>query len=320
MELWRTKLELPADSVEFCPNLERDGIFVVGTYKLNEETRNRSGGIVTFRRNADVCERVASFPVPGVLDLKWFGDKLGVALSNGAVQIRRLLAVEGPVEIPVEAETEPSQQESLALALSWNLSDAGKVAASYSNGDASVLQLTESNLEVLSTFHCHGFEVWALAWDPFQQHILYTGGDDCILKAWDARTSEPTRTIRKHTMGVTAILPHTKLDHLLASGSYDETVFFWDTRTMRVPLSQAAVGGGVWRLKWSPYDPELLAVAAMHGGACILRYSFDSQTSKLLDKFTNHESMVYGIDWADKNTLVSCSFYDQSLRLWKANL
>lgn len=36
MELWRTKLELPADSVEFCPNLERDGIFVVGTYKLNE--------------------------------------------------------------------------------------------------------------------------------------------------------------------------------------------------------------------------------------------------------------------------------------------
>lgn len=59
--------------------------------------------------------------------------------------------------------------------------------------------------------------------------------------------------------------------------SYDETVFFWDTRTMRVPLSQAAVGGGVWRLKWSPYDPELLAVAAMHGGACILRYSFDSR-------------------------------------------
>ncbi|CAN8007916.1 unnamed protein product [Ixodes pacificus] len=121
-------------------------------------------------------------------------------------------------------------------------------------------------------------------------------------------------------MGVTAIQSHPSTAHLLATGSYDETVFFWDTRTTRTPVEESVVGGGVWRLKWNRGNPELLAVAAMHGGACLLRHSADSQTAQCVSKFTKHESMVYGIDWAEDGSLASCSFYDHSLYLWNAGL
>ncbi|CAN7943277.1 unnamed protein product [Ixodes hexagonus] len=319
METWSTKLELPADSVEFCS--QRPDCFVVGTYKLNEETRSRSGAIVIFRRASDTCRRVGAYKVPGILDLKWSRDYLAAALADGAVQVRHLHSADNDeLHIDAIAETGPSEAGSLALALCWNPTDQGRLCTSYSNGEVSVLRLTESRLGLERTWTCHDFEAWTVAWDSTDGHVFYTGGDDCLLKIWDTRSSERVRTIRRHSMGVTAIQSHPSIDHLLSTGSYDETVLFWDTRTMRSPVEEAAVGGGVWRLKWNRTDPQLLAVAAMHGGACVLRYSADLRTAQCVSKFTKHESMVYGIDWAEDGTLASCSFYDHSLYLWNTGL
>ncbi|KAM7296882.1 diphthine methyltransferase isoform X1 [Ixodes scapularis] len=319
METWSTKLELPADSVEFCPS--QPECFVVGTYKLNEETRNRNGAVVAFRRTGDACDRVSVYEVPGVLDLKWSHDNLAVALSDGTVQVCRLLSTDnGAVNINTIAETGPSGAGSLALAVCWNSTEPEKLTTSYSNGEVSVLRFAESELEHERTWRCHDFEAWTVAWDSTDRHVFYTGGDDCLLKIWDTRSPEGVRTIRRHSMGVTAIQSHPSTAHLLATGGYDETVFFWDTRTTRTPVRESAVGGGVWRLKWNRRDPQLLAVAAMHGGACVLHYSADSQTAQCVSKFTKHESMVYGIDWAEDGALASCSFYDHSLYLWNAGL
>ena len=51
--------------------------------------------------------------------------------------------------------------------------------------------------------------------------------------------------------------------------SYDERVLIWDTRQLRRPVSESAVGGGVWRLKWMSTGTGLLA-ACMHNGLHLL--------------------------------------------------
>lgn len=279
-----------------------------------------------YREDGTVCHLLRTDSVPGVLDMKWQGHDLAVALSDGTVQIRSL-SVEGEDSVSFDLKTESTTSEAgvLALALSWSPQESGenRIAVSSSKGDAIILHLCENDLEEESRYHCHDYEAWCIAWDVGQPHVFYTGGDDCALKVWDSRCSGASRTVRKHSMGVTAIQPHPCSPHLLASGSYDESVLFWDARAMRSALADAAVGGGVWRLKWNPSCAQLLAVAAMHGGACVLRHTPQSVTS--VGKFTEHESMVYGIDWGDRgaekrddaHVLASCSFYDRSLHLWQ---
>lgn len=57
------------------------------------------------------------------------------------------------------------------------------------------------------------------------------------------------------------------------TGSYDERARVWDLRNLSRPTAVAEVpcGGGVWRLKWHPTHPGMLAAACMYGGFFLLR-------------------------------------------------
>ena len=85
--------------------------------------------------------------------------------------------------------------------------------------------------------------------------------------------------VNRHSAGVCSIHSHPSREFTLATGSYDENLFIWDTRKMKLPVSEFHVGGGVWRLKWHPQDHNLLLAADMHDGFHILNVAESGQGS-----------------------------------------
>lgn len=99
--------------------------------------------------------------------------------------------------------------------------------------------------------------------------LLFSGADDCAFKAWDLRLAgtdpdhapgpalqQRSSNRRVHTAGVCCINPSPWEEHVVVTGSYDESVRVWDTRNLSravgVVTGELATGGGVWRLKWHP--------------------------------------------------------------------
>lgn len=50
---------------------------------------------------------------------------------------------------------------------------------------------------------------------------------------------------------------------------------------MTKPLSRIEVGGGVWRLKWSPNIPNILLAACMHNGFSIINVKNDNGMAEM---------------------------------------
>lgn len=116
--------------------------------------------------------------------------------------------------------------------------------------------------------------------------------------------------------------------------SYDEKVRLFDTRKLSVPVTSVNAGGGIWRLKWHPEPSrktDLLA-ACMHDGFKVIRLkegegtilSSANGSPGIVQGFSEHESLAYGADWCYSagegagSLVASCSFYDHSLRIWRA--
>lgn len=110
-------------------------------------------------------------------------------------------------------------------------------------------------------------------------------------------------------------------------------VQLFDARKPLVPLSQANVGGGAWRVKWhpSPSRKNDLLVASMHDGFKIVKFDLNFSAGHLptgsdgevVKRFDEHASLAYGVDWSfapsgSRDTIIgSCSFYDHALHLWR---
>lgn len=114
-------------------------------------------------------------------------------------------------------------------------------------------------------------------------------------------------------------------EHLFTSGSYDEYIRVWDDRNISKPLNSIKLDGGIWRIKWHPYQKNLLLIAGMRGGAYILDYQNEF---KILIQNLDHgsENLTYGADWINPNdnnkyyTVGTSSFYNHEYRTWSFNL
>jgi diphthamide biosynthesis protein 7 len=230
-----------------------------------------------------------------ILDLKWAPVAAGFARpalasvdSTGRTLLYHLNPTAHTTSQPEDAGSPPLElveaasfanpdDSVLTLSLDWAPGSANPVQLITSQSDGA-LQLLQhvpgsTTLSPVQGWSAHSFEAWTVAFDRWSPHLMYSGGDDGLFRGWDGRSPSPspTTTSKVHEAGVTSITCHPTREGMLLTGSYDEAVRTWDVRNLRHPVATCPVGGGVWRLKWSPQDPALLLAACMYNGFHVLR-------------------------------------------------
>jgi diphthine methyl ester acylhydrolase len=169
--------------------------------------------------------------------------------------------------------------------------------------------------------------------------VLYTGADDGYLVAsdWEDGLTLWMDT-KSHSAGVTAILPLEEsidgLEARLITGSYDERIRLITVKPRRRLISDELLGGGVWRLqllskpeKEKSEDEKVedlksgrvrLLASCMHAGSRIVELT-GADEWVVEAEWTENESMNYGSAWSwrRKERVVSTSFYDKRIAVWK---
>ncbi|KAJ1663320.1 hypothetical protein IW140_005098 [Coemansia sp. RSA 1813] len=351
--------EYSADCLEFCPFDQKER-FLVGTYQLLESTDSKASS-----KNAQrigriyVCDsaedtRGSSMRIverqrietSAIFDVKWSYNKVanrelvGVACASGALSIYNTNSSDADSEylshLCTAQDTDDLENTTMCCSLDWSnrvvAENKPQIVTSQSDGSVRLLEFAESRLETQNRWQAHDLEAWIAAFDYWNTSVVYTGGDDARLKAWDMRMDPtgglPVLNSRRHEAGVCSIQSNFHRPNLLATGSYDENVLIWDTRSMRKPLAEHNMGGGVWRLKWHPQNSSLLLVAAMYNGFHVLDVSADVDSAQADIQphisFMDHRSIAYGADWCqahdsnDSGWLIgTCSFYDRIVHLWR---
>ncbi|KAI9204437.1 WD40-repeat-containing domain protein [Polychytrium aggregatum] len=345
--LARIDTEYSADSVEFCPVSDHQRIMALGTYQVikteDDTPAPRKGRLVLYSVESETTStgndglasvtmnELMRLETGAILDMKWSHRVLDSGRPTmGMVDALGNTSLWTLSQSSILEKTAAWNNESegvLCLSLDWSNRvhpETPSLIVSQSDGSLVHLGVTqEGQLEPLVQWTAHDYEAWIGAFDYWSTSTVYSGGDDCRLKGWDLRMGgdRPTFVSRRHQMGVCSIQSHPHTEHILATGSYDEHVLVWDTRSMKQPLVDHHIGGGVWRLKWHPRKQNILLAAAMHNGFHVLETDLAS-ASRVVASYSEHESLAYGSDWCHDPALPivgSCSFYDHALRVWSVS-
>ncbi|XP_036095168.1 diphthine methyltransferase isoform X4 [Rousettus aegyptiacus] len=289
--------EYTADSVEWCPLDGCRHLLACGTYQLQkpedksgldmDEPQVRLGRLYlySFSEDSSACPlvEIQRRDTSAILDMKWCHIPvaghalLGAADAGGSIELLRLVGSEWNAPTLLLSSCCVLEEHCLALSLDWSTGGTSrdsdqslKIVSSDSKGQLHLLQVEDAGLRAAATWQAHRFEAWVAAFNYWQTEIVYSGGDDGLLKGWDTRTpGSPVFSSERHSMGVCSIRNSPHQEGVLATGSYDEHVLLWDTRNMEQPFADLPTQGGVWRLRWHPRQQHLLLAACMHGGFTI---------------------------------------------------
>ncbi|XP_036863420.2 diphthine methyltransferase isoform X1 [Manis javanica] len=328
--------EYTADSVEWCPLDGCRHLLACGTYQLRkpgdqpagpgskgeldvDEPQIRLGRLYlySFSEDSAACPlvEIQRRDTSAILDLKWCHIPvashalLGVADAGGTIELLRLVRSENSYTLQPCSRL-ALEKQCLALSLDWSTGGTGRasdqplnIVSSDSTGQLHLLKVDDAALRGVATWQAHCFEAWIAAFNYWQTEIVYSGGDDGLLKGWDTRTpGAPVFTSKRHSMGVCSVQSNPHREDILATGSYDEHILLWDTRAMKQPFADIPAQGGVWRLRWHPYHQHLLLAACMHGGFkifnCQKAIEEKQEVCTVSGSHPLPDSLVYGADWS----------------------
>lgn len=174
----------------------------------------------------------------------------------------------------------------------------------------------------------HGAGVCCIAPNPAKEHFVTTGSYDEYARFWDVRNLSTPIMTTKVNRGQHLMFNRNSLSlslsrvqtHYLAGAPlepWNQTSIF--RLTSRLLMHQIACGGGVWRLKYHPEHPNIIAAACMQNGYAIL----DEGKADPVEVIRHEGNLVYGADWVldgdGSRMIATCSFYDNLLRFCTLN-
>eukprot|EP00069_Balaena_mysticetus_P021849 bmy_13896T0 len=182
--------------------------------------------LYSFNEDSSPCPlvEVQRRDTSAILDMKWYKFDnlskpyrchiavaghalLGVADAAGSIELLRLVRSENSYTLQPFSRF-ALEKQCLALSLDWSTGKAGrasdqplKIISSDSSGQLHLLQAYQAGpgMQAVGTWQAHHFEAWAAAFDYWQTEVVYSGGDDGLLKGWDTRTpGTPVFTSRRY--------------------------------------------------------------------------------------------------------------------------
>ncbi|KRX96124.1 Diphthamide biosynthesis protein 7 [Trichinella pseudospiralis] len=319
-------LDFQIDCVEFSTSVhERFRNFACALYELND-LGDKNGGVVIGKYDYEKNQLVEidRCTGPGVYQLIWVGDdRILTANSDGSLR----LAAQTRTDVWHWFSSVPISNCTILSVLSRNEMN---FVASDATGYVHIVSLDEADLQLEKSWLAHkhsGYfksacEVWSLAKDPNSYHILYTGGEDGLLKLWDCRIQllEAELVSGFHQAGVVCIRPNQQRSHILVTSGYDDLLALWDIRNMQQCIDFIDLNSAAWTIRWDNENDQMrLLCACLSEGIAEIGVENES-TLKLTRKDQRFgANLVYGCDWlcAKDNTIIFCTFKSKSIYLAK---
>ncbi|KAG8965172.1 Histone acetyltransferase type B subunit 2 [Tulasnella sp. 419] len=123
-----------------------------------------------------------------------------------------------------------------------------------------------TTIEPLNVYTGHSSVVGDVSWHFSSDYAFASVGDDRQLMIWDTRDhdrSKPKQKIEAHEKEILTVAFSPSNDNLLITGSSDNTIALWDTRSLNHKLhSFHAHTDEVLQLAWSPSHETIFASAS----------------------------------------------------------
>jgi len=125
---------------------------------------------------------------------------------------------------------------------------------------------SSGSLEALGIYTGHTDLVEDVAYHCHHNYVFGSVGDDRMLMLWDTRSNDRTKatySVEAHKAEVNCLAFNPFSEHLLLTGSADQTVALWDMRNLKEKLHTfESHRDQVFSVAWSPFSETVFASCA----------------------------------------------------------
>ena len=165
----------------------------------------------------------------------------------------------------------------------------------------------------------HGEVILAIAFSPSSSSRVVIGSGDSTARIVDCDTGTPVHILKGHTSWV-LVVSWSPDDSMIATGSMDNTVRLWDSKTGK-SLGAPLAGHSKWirSLAWEPYHlqkPGRPRIASSSKDTTVRVWDVVAKRIELV--LSGHEGAVSCVRWGGTGKIYTCS-HDKTVKIWNAN-